>query len=255
MRTPRLILNADDFGASHAHNSAVIDAFRAGSLTSASLMMGQSGTEEAIALARAHPGLRIGLHLALSDAMPVMEPQMIPALVNDRGRFYPTESALFKASVTPKGRRQLRAEIAAQFSAFAASGLPFDHVNTHRHSHQIPTVAMMVFAEARRWNVTTSRIPWNAQQRWFADVVRKVRFHGLKAMIKPFGVTTFYTAIGRDWDAAILLAALEQPMVGVTELYFHPMVGRGTDLAALLDRRVLRRLQSLGRDRKVIVHA
>ena len=39
-------------------------------------------------------------------------------------------------------KRQLRAEIEAQFAAFAATGLPFDHVNTHKHFHLHPTIAV-----------------------------------------------------------------------------------------------------------------
>ncbi len=44
-------------------------------------------------------------------------------------------------------RRQLRAEIAAQFAAFAATGLRLDHANAHKHMHLHPTVGRMLIEE------------------------------------------------------------------------------------------------------------
>jgi predicted glycoside hydrolase/deacetylase ChbG (UPF0249 family) len=250
-----LILNADDFGASHAHNSAVIQAFQAGSLTSASLMMGQPGTAEAITLAHATPGLPVGLHLALSDAAPVLSPGLIPDLVGADGRFYPTESAIRKASLTRTGRRQLRDEIHAQFEAFQATGLAMAHVNTHRHSHQIPAIALLVFAEARRHGVKISRVPWAVQSARLGDVARRLRFYALKALIGRFGVSTIYTSIGRAWDSASLLDALHHLPDGLVELYFHPIVGGNSELAALLDQRVLSRLRHLRAAGEANAHA
>src|SRR5258708_5967972 len=63
--TRRLVVNADDFGGSSSINAAVIRAHREGILTSASLMVNESGCEEAVALARENPRLGVGLHLAL----------------------------------------------------------------------------------------------------------------------------------------------------------------------------------------------
>ena len=41
----------------------------------------------------------------------------------------------------PSARRQLLAEVNAQFERFAATGLKLDHVNTHKHFHLHPTIA------------------------------------------------------------------------------------------------------------------
>ena len=61
----RLVVNADDFGRSHSINAAVDRAQREGILTTASLMVNEVATEEAVQLARANPGLGVGLHLTL----------------------------------------------------------------------------------------------------------------------------------------------------------------------------------------------
>ena len=46
-------------------------------------------------------------------------------------------------------KRQLAAEIEAQFTVFAATGLPLDHVDAHKHFHLHPTVASLIMRTAR----------------------------------------------------------------------------------------------------------
>ena len=60
---PAVIFTADDFGRSHAVNTAVFQAHREGALTGASLMVTGAAADEAVALARETPGLAVGLHL------------------------------------------------------------------------------------------------------------------------------------------------------------------------------------------------
>jgi predicted glycoside hydrolase/deacetylase ChbG (UPF0249 family) len=61
-----LIVNADDFGASHGINRGIIEAHRGGILTSTSLMVDLPGSEEAAVLSRAVPDLSVGLHVHLA---------------------------------------------------------------------------------------------------------------------------------------------------------------------------------------------
>ncbi len=65
-----LIVNGDDFGASHAINRGIIQAHGEGILTSASLLVDRPATGAAAALARAHPRLSVGLHLELDAGDP-----------------------------------------------------------------------------------------------------------------------------------------------------------------------------------------
>ena len=48
----------------------------------------------------------------------------------------------------PAVQRQLEAEIEAQFEAYAATGLPLDHVNAHKHFHLHPTILGAIPAPA-----------------------------------------------------------------------------------------------------------
>jgi predicted glycoside hydrolase/deacetylase ChbG (UPF0249 family) len=243
-------MNADDFGMSHEHNVATLQAHRAGSITSASLMMGQPGTAGAIAMAHATPTLVVGLHLALSDAIPVLPPNLIPRLVQNDGKFYANEAALLRAAFSTEGRRQLQAEIQAQFSAFHQTGLVCDHVNTHRHSHQYPHVAKLIFDEARRSGIRKSRLPWDAtRHRRLGDAARFIRFRYLSGVLARSGIDAIYSSIGRNWNAKELLRVLNRLPPGLTELYFHPVALEehlfASDLPALLDDDVLSTLARL----------
>ncbi len=58
-----LIVNGDDFGASHGINCGIIEAHRQGILTSTSLLVTLPWSEEAARLGRAVPALSVGLHV------------------------------------------------------------------------------------------------------------------------------------------------------------------------------------------------
>jgi predicted glycoside hydrolase/deacetylase ChbG (UPF0249 family) len=58
----QLIVNADDLGASSGINRGIVEAHTDGIVTSASYMVYGRAADEAVVLAREHPGLAIGLH-------------------------------------------------------------------------------------------------------------------------------------------------------------------------------------------------
>lgn len=60
--TRHIIFNADDLGASTGINRGIIEAHTRGVVTSTSLMVDGKAVDEAVELARDHPGLGTGLH-------------------------------------------------------------------------------------------------------------------------------------------------------------------------------------------------
>src|SRR5688572_4570942 len=118
----RLIVNADDFGRSAEINAAVIRGHTDGVLTSASLMVNEDGFEEAVALARLHSRLGVGLHLALVCGRSALPSAHIPRLVDSARQFTrgPVSAGIrffFQSSL----QEQLRAEITAQFEKFRST--------------------------------------------------------------------------------------------------------------------------------------
>jgi chitin disaccharide deacetylase len=142
-----LIINGDDFGYSDAVNRAILQAHCSGVLTSASLMVNERASAQAIELAKAHPTLAVGLHLVLVLGRAALPHAEIPTITDAQGNF--TNSS-FQAGIKyyfkAAARRELRREMRAQFEKFAAAGLPFSHVDGHTHLHQHP----VIFAELIR---------------------------------------------------------------------------------------------------------
>src|SRR3981189_1019005 len=171
-----LILPADDFGLHEAVNEAVEQANVSGVLTAASLMVAAPAAADAVRRARELPNLRVGLHLVLADGSAMPAPDLIPALADGTGRM---NSRMFVNGVRffafPGVRRQLEAEIRAQFAAFARTGLTLDHVNMHKHFHLHPTLLEMLLRIGREYGVTAVRVP--DEPLWFAAR----RGHGLSA--------------------------------------------------------------------------
>jgi len=82
-------------------------------------MVAGAAAADAVARARRLPSLRVGLHLVLVDGLPLLPPERIPDLVDARARL---RSDVTTAGVgmfrRPRVRRQLAAEIEAQFCAY-----------------------------------------------------------------------------------------------------------------------------------------
>lgn len=129
---------ADDFGLHAAVNEAILEGHHHGALTGASLMMGQPGTDDAVAAALCVPGLEIGWHLHLCDSRPL-------TLKTWPWGNSPVRAG-FSLALTPGCRRRIRSEIEAQWNAFRQTGLPCRFINTHHHLHLHPWVSR-VFME------------------------------------------------------------------------------------------------------------
>src|SRR5688500_15079551 len=82
-----LMVHADDLGMSHSVNSATIDAFKKGMVTSGSIMVPCPWFREIAACAREHPELDLGLHLTLTSEWkylrwrPVASPEKVKGLL------------------------------------------------------------------------------------------------------------------------------------------------------------------------------
>jgi chitin disaccharide deacetylase len=220
-----LIITADDFGLHLRVNEAVERAHRNGVLSAASLMVGAEAAPDAIERARRLPSLRVGLHLVLADGSACSRLSAIPDLVDAEGRF--ADSMVrdgFRFFFLPRVRAQLAMEIRAQFEAFAATGLPLDHVNTHKHFHLHPTVLSMVLKIGRDFGMRAMRLPREAAaplglRPWTALVKARLDHHGIAHNDQVTGI-----AQSGRLDEAAFIEALERLPDGVTEIYCHPAV-------------------------------
>ncbi len=161
-----VIFSADDFGLTDSVNEAVEQANRVGRLTQASLMVAAPAAADAVRRANALPKLNVGLHLVLVDGDSLLGHDRLPTITGPDGRFSTDQARLgVLYFFSHKARRELRAEIEAQFAAFAATGLTLHHADAHKHMHLHPTVARMMIEAGRKYGLKRLRIPGRAARR------------------------------------------------------------------------------------------
>ena len=231
-----LIVTADDFGLSPQVNAAVERAHRDGILTAASLMVAAPAAAEAVAIARRTPSLRVGLHLALVEARPALPLSEVPDLVGPDGWFR-RDTARFGAALffSNRMKRQLAREVEAQFAAYAATGLPLDHVDAHQHFHLHPTVASAMIRVGSRHGMRAVRVP--AEPAAIVRAVEPGSPRALPAVTAPWtrllasrmrraGCAVPDQVFGLSWTGAMtedrIAGLLDRLPAGTTEIYTHP---------------------------------
>lgn len=231
----KLIVTADDFGLSKEVNEAVEVAHESGILTATSLMVGEAYADDAVARAHRMPNLGVGLHLALSRARPVSPANEIPDLIDGDGLFRADlVRAGFRFFFLPSVRRQLAAEISAQFEAFAKTGLPLDHVNAHNHLHVHPTVLSLILKFGNKYAMNSVRVPEDKNSKGIGAFFLTPWLAMMRARLQQHGVKYNDVLLGLDetgsMDTKTLISLIENLSDQTAELMCHPATGPWTGI-------------------------
>ena len=243
----RVVFSADDFGLSESVNAAVERAYCDGVLNTASLMVAAPAAADAVRRARMLPGLRVGLHLVVVEGRATLPPAAIPDLVDASGWFPSDQVRLgVRYFFRRRVRRQLAAEIRAQLTAFAATGLTLDHANAHKHMHLHPTVGALLLRIGRDFGLRSVRVPaeppavlvrcgipvgWGARALyWWTRLLRRqVRAAEIITSDHCFGI-----AGSGHMTADRVRCLLRELPDGASEIYLHPATGRDAELCRLM---------------------
>lgn len=231
----RLIVTGDDFGLSRPVNKAIETAFADGILTTTCLMMGAPEIDDAVARAKKHPDLAVGLHVVVARGRSVLPHRDIPHLTDKNGQF---DTNLVRAGVryffSPRVRRQLAAEIRAQFEAFRRTGLTLDHVNAHNHMHLHPTVLRLILDIGRDYGLRAIRVPFEPPgsmflKPWVGQMKKRLKSANIQFNDYVFGLR--HTG---QMDRDHVMPLLHDLPDGVSEMFFHPATEKwaGIDPAA-----------------------
>lgn len=178
--TLKKIFNADDFGISKGVNAAIVKAHREGILNSASLMINQKYAADAVKLAKKMPELEIGLHVNLTNEYPAAPSRQIPLLVDGQGKLKNGFVNLFLLSfLKPRQlQQQAETEMRAQIAKYLATGLPLQHLDSHRHIHLIPPIFKAMRKLQKEFEVPRIRVmnenifntlKYNKNKSWLLD--------------------------------------------------------------------------------------
>jgi predicted glycoside hydrolase/deacetylase ChbG (UPF0249 family) len=234
-------------------NAGILAAHRTGPVRSASLMVTTPGFADAVALARRHPSLDLGIHVNLTTGQPCLPPAAVPSLVDRAGRFHRLDRWLPRARLGRLDPAEVAAELGAQVARALATGLPFSHLDGHHHVHLFAPALPVVAELARRHGLTVVRLsderpllrasrplarllrvpPLGAawRRRWLLTLASR----RAAPTLAGFGRADYFAGLpltGPGLDAGQLGELVTALPSGSTEIMCHPGYGDAT-LAAL----------------------
>ncbi len=156
----KLIVNADDFGLSEKTNEGIRQAHTQGILTSASLMANGHAFQHAVTICRESPTLDVGVHLTLIEERPLLEPRLVPSLVDEKG-FFPRHATVFTRQYFQDkfSLPEIRAELEAQIQKIVETGIHLTHLDSHQHIHMLPKVLKIAVELAKKHRIPFVRFP------------------------------------------------------------------------------------------------
>jgi hopanoid biosynthesis associated protein HpnK len=133
----------------------------------------------------------------------------------------------------PHVRRQMRAEVRAQFEAFRATGLKLDHVTAHKHFHLHPSIVSAILDLAKEFRVPAVRAPFEPRAILAQVEAADPRLSAFalaarlqRARLKRAGVAAPDQVFGLAWSGAMTQSRVQGLIAhlpdGVTEIYTHP---------------------------------
>lgn len=131
----RLIVNIDDFGLTEKVNESVVECFKFGIVQSTTIMMNQPATDYAIALIKQGLVSNVGLHLTLTSGKPILDPQLVPDLVDQNGFFLKQDNVISSDKISIN---QAYSEFQAQYDKAIKAGITLTHIDSHHFAAVFP---------------------------------------------------------------------------------------------------------------------
>lgn len=216
-----LIINADDFGKNALANRAIIDSFRQGLCSSATIMVTTPGFEEACQLSRENRlSSHIGIHLDLSEGFPLSEKiRSAPLFCAKNGSFHFTKEPP-RLYLGASAKSALAEEIRAQIKRCRAQGINPTHIDSHNHIHTSWALASVLIPVAREEKITYIRIARNCGPIYGRMRRMYNHFFNTRLRAAAFARTRYF---GSLTDYLFLKKQLEVPQfIDSFEIMAHP---------------------------------
>jgi len=240
----RLIVNADDLGIGERISDAIFDCHANGIVTSATLMANMPAAEYACRRLQEFSGLGVGIHLNLTQGMPLASSSDVPDLVDEQGSFKRNVEQVQQLWRGDHIRAQVLRELSLQLEFALDHGVRPTHFDSHHGVQKRPLVRSVLIELARSRGVPAART--HRGRYWTAtDAPAGIRLRHLAlnarnahrifmvwwnhARLNRAGVRTPDRKLTPDWllptpegPRARLLATLTAMPPGTAELLAHP---------------------------------
>ncbi len=233
---PRLIINADDLGMNAARTHGIFQCFEFGIVTNATLICNGSDAAQAAKHAR-EKHLPTGLHLNLTDGIPISKPQDVETLLQSTAGEFRQRSLQRRSLETGQiDTVHIEREIRAQIEWFLDHHGQPTHVDGHHHIHIHPAITSLLIPILDRYGISQVRIPAEDPLPPFGYVIGEEQLRSVKMLAEESRqAQTLFVAHGiRSTDhfrGATLVGNASQKNLrhilsrlpeGTTELMVHP---------------------------------
>lgn len=199
---PKLIVNADDFGMSAGISKAIAICGQVCGQMSTSLMTCVPGARDLVVKYLHEFRGCVGLHLQLSEGVPVLGRKFAPSLTGPSGEFLIDERS-------PTFAEEVLSEWRAQAARISSWGIVASHVDSHRNMHSLPVLwhAHALVAEefglrARSGSAKSMRF---LRMRGLCGPDVSIRFWRLEPTLDVLcGALDTYRTSGRDFTVEIV---------------------------------------------------
>lgn len=212
----RITITADDAGMSAGIDTAIHEMYKAGTLSTASVMM----TMPEYARQYQQLTMPVGIHLDLTEGTPITDTLAHSHLINANGTFRGQLNTI-RAGVwlSRSTRDAIQRELNAQIQAFLGHFEQATHITTHHHFHALPALKPIVYALAQHYQIAWVRNPY-----WRRAVLPQNIFLPSVPAHKPDFTMPDYVVLVQAWidkPPAVLWQQLEQ-LAGWVEIVVHP---------------------------------
>lgn len=225
----RIIINADDFGASTEINLAIAEAFSRGWITNTTIMANMPGFDHAVELSKQQAFFdKVGIHLNFFEGIPLTAKIKDETLFCSNGEMTSFhlfhETPPYKRFLLPKHtRRALYEEAVAQFENYTRAGFTEFHLDSHGHSHTIPSVFLSIKKAIRAYGFKTIRRNLNlfVHKSWS---IRAYKALCGRLLTSAFKSTDYFTS-AKEFIEAINAGIVKGEVT--CEIMVHPIFEEG----------------------------
>lgn len=154
----KLIITADDGGLSEGINQSAALLHEQGLVSAVSIMPNYQAVPHSVTVLAAYPNLELGIHLTLTEGIPLTRAAQRPELTRDSGVFR-NQFFLYPQVLFPSDDllAAIRSELKAQMDQFLSFGQQPKHITTHHHFHIFPALRDVVYQLAHDYDVAWVR--------------------------------------------------------------------------------------------------
>ena len=231
IRSPMIIINADDFGMSEEVNRAIVSCFHEGVISSTTIMANMPGFEDACHLAVQNKRFKsIGIHLNISERTPITKRILRePKLCNADGKL------CFQRNTVPfftqNERAALTEEMEAQIQRCLDMGVSLTHLDSHHHVHTEWSVFELIRPLIRKYGIQFVRQARNDNAG--QSILRKCYKTFFNIRLSHMGLRK--TVYFGDLEGFRAMRVRKKGRVEPFEIMVHPVFGKNGRIVDKID--------------------